>query len=54
MEDLLHDRTEASTDLYLPPKRIKQNKSYSKQGYKVNQNTDVHYMNELKERKRTV
>ena len=42
MEAWLHDRIEASTDLYLPPKLHKQNEHHSTQGYKCNQNMGVH------------
>ena len=53
MEAWLHDRIEASTDLYLLPKLSKQNQHHSKQGYKCNQNTGVHTtgINSNKERK---
>ena len=42
MEACLHDRIEASTDPYSPPKPPKQNQHHLKQGYKGNQNTGVH------------
>ena len=42
MEAWLHDRIEASTDPYLPPKLRKQKQHHAKQGYKFNQNTGVH------------
>ena len=42
MKAWLHDRTEASTDLYLLPKLPRQNQHHSKQGYKFNSNTGLH------------
>ena len=39
-EAWFHEKSEVSTDLYLPPKLPKQNQHHSKQGYKCNQNTD--------------
>ena len=42
MKAWLHDKIEASTDPYLPPKLPKQKQHHPKQGYKCNQNTGVH------------
>ena len=48
MEAWLHDRIEASTDPYLPPKLPKQNQHHPKQDYKCNSNTGVHIVIQIR------